>query len=147
MVQIRGATLEICNFFPIGFLGGQLKSVTLYVLRAAFCNLAIFSPPAHFLWPIFLYRNFPINSFSLPCHISFSGLQEKLQSGWMKVRGEYWKVEIRLNKCKQSTTVWEQNQENSIFFLFYIICRQGFSLFGIKEIFVKSADHFKFDFS
>ena len=54
--QLGGATLEICNFSPIrhlGFLGGQLKSVTLYVLRAAFCNLAGIFPPAHFLWHIF----------------------------------------------------------------------------------------------
>ena len=89
--KLGGPTLEICNFFPTGhfrFLGGQLKWVNLYVLRAAFCNLAMFSPPAHFLWHIFPFRNFPINSFSLPWHISFAGLQEKLQSGWMQVKKE-----------------------------------------------------------
>ena len=64
-----------------------------------FAILRCFCPPAYFLWHIFPYRNFPINSFSLPWHIFFAGLQEKLQSGWLQVRVEYWAVEIRLNKC------------------------------------------------
>ena len=49
--KLRGPTLEICNFFPIGhfgFLGGQLKWVTLYVLRAAFCHLAMFFSSSSF---------------------------------------------------------------------------------------------------
>ena len=76
--KLGGQTLEICNFFPIehlGFLGDQLKWVTLYVLRAAYCDLAMFfCSSSFFLWHIFPYRNISVNSFSLPCHISISGL-------------------------------------------------------------------------
>ena len=75
LIQIRGTDSAI--FFPIGhlgFSGGQLKGVTLYVLWEAFYNLAMFfSPPAHFLLHIIPFTNFPINSFSLPWNISFAG--------------------------------------------------------------------------
>ena len=60
--KLGGPTLELCNFFPIGhlgFLGGQLKRVTLYVLRAAFYDLVMF----FLLQLIFSVHIFPSETF------------------------------------------------------------------------------------
>ena len=85
---------RLCNFLPIGhlgFLGWQLKRVSVYVIRAAFYDLVMFfSPPAHFLLNILTFTNFPINSFSLPWHTSFAeDFPGWVNAGQSRIRGTW----------------------------------------------------------
>ena len=91
LIQIRGGqlwnSLILFTIRHLGFLGGQLWRVTLYVLRAAFCNLPMF----FLLQLIFSGIYFPSESL-----FDTFPLQEKSR---LQVRGEYWAVEVRFNKC------------------------------------------------
>ena len=79
MAKVARMILTDSRYDKKGFLGGQLKRVTLYVLKAAFCDLAMF----FLLQFIFFGIYFPSETFTSivsHCPDTFP-LQKKLQSG------------------------------------------------------------------
>ena len=99
-------TLEICKFSQldtlilIGFLGGQVKWVTLYVRRAAIYDLAMFFSSSSFSLAY-------ISVSSIVSHYPDTFPLQACRPVWLNAcqKGEYWAVKIRLNKFKQLTTV------------------------------------------
>ena len=83
-----------------------------------------FSSPAHFLWHLYPFRKFAINSFSLPWQISFAGQTPVwVNAGLRRICGSWNLIKQMLEtyKCLRAKTIELQ--------FLYIICWLGFLLF------------------
>ena len=105
-ISFKNKFLKKRNLVRTLHLNGQFD-----VLRTAFCDLAMFP----ILQLLFLAETLP--SIACTCPDKFP-LHNKLNVGWLleklMVRGEYFAVEIHVNKYLQLKTVWGQNVNRSL---------------------------------